>query len=229
MNLLDGIIMAVIAISTITAYYKGFLYTAYRLISTVMSIYLSNLWYRPIKDILGKTFLYGSLQQLAMRNVGEIKNVMGLNEQTRFIDNTNMAIPGIIKDGLIRNNNPEIYKLLGANNFEEYMGGYIANFYLSIITFIILLAIIKAVLSLVGGSIHMLSKLPVIGFADRLIGLVVGAIRGFIIIWISSLLTALLVAIPKFHGLSGQLSQSILGKWFYENNMLLDIINQLFT
>ena len=228
MNLLDGIIIAVIALSAITAYYRGFLYTTFKVLSTIIAIYLSSIWHQPINSILSKTFLYDLLQKIAMSNVEGIQNLMGLSEQTRFIDNTNMLVPETVKEGLIRNNNPEIYKMLGADNFNEYIGGYIADFYLNIIAFIILLALIKAVLSLIGESIRLLSKLPIIGFADRWLGLVVGIIRAFIGIWISAIVMTFLIGIPRLHGLSEQLSQSNLGMWFYENNLILDIINQLF-
>lgn len=228
MNLLDGIIIAVIALSAITAYYRGFLYTTFKVLSTIIAIYLSNIWHQPINSILSKTFLYDLLQKIAMSNVEGIQNLMGLSEQTRFIDNTNMLVPETVKEGLIRNNNPEIYKMLGADSFNEYIGGYIADFYLNIIAFIILLALIKAALNLIGESIRLLSKLPIIGFADRWLGLVVGIIRAFIGIWISAIVMTFLIGIPRLHGLSEQLSQSNLGMWFYENNLILDIINQLF-
>lgn len=228
MNLLDWIIIAVIAISAITAYYKGFLHTIFEMLSTVFSIYLSYIGYKPINSMLRKTFLYEWLQKIAMGNAADLHSAMGLSEQTKLINDISLPIPSSIKEGLIRNNNPEIYKLLGADNFQEYMGGYIANFYLSIIAFILVLAVVKAVLHLVGQSIQVVAKLPLIRFADRWLGLGIGFIKGFIGIWIGTIVMAFLIGLPSFHQLSELLVQSSLGKWFYENNMILDVIDQLF-
>lgn len=229
MNTLDWIIIAVIAISAIAAYLRGFLYTIFQMLSTIVAIYLSYRWYQSINSILRKTVLYNWLQQVAISNVDGIQGAMGLNEQTKLIERLNLPVPGGIKEGLIRNNNPEIYKLLGADNFKEYIGGYIANFYLSIIAFVVLLCVVKAVLYLIGQSVQLLAKLPIISFADKWLGLGLGLIKGFVGIWIGTIVVAFLVGFPKFQTLSVLLSESTLGKWFYENNMILDIIDQLFV
>lgn len=228
MNTLDWIIIAVIAISAIAAYYRGFLYTTFKMLSTVIAIYLSYRGYRPINSILRQTFLYGWLQKVALSNAAGLHSAMGLNDQTKLIDSLGLPIPASIKEGLVRNNNPEIYKLLGADNFQEYVGGYIANFYLSIIAFVLLLFVVKAVLHLMGESIQLVARLPFIRFADKWLGLGVGFIRGVLGIWISTIILAFLIGFPKFHDLSALLSESTIGKWFYENNMILDIIDQLF-
>lgn len=228
MNTLDWMIIAVIAISAIAAYYKGFLYTTFKMLSTIIAIYIAYIGYKPINSILRKTFLYSWLQKVATNNVNGIQETIGLNEQTKLIDHLNLPIPSHIKEGIIRNNNPEIYKLLGVDNFKEYIGGYIANFYLSIIAFIILWCVVKAILYLIGGSINILTKLPIICFADRWLGLLVGFIKGVVGIWIGTIILAFLIGLPNFQALAVLLSDSILGQWFYENNLILDIIDQLF-
>lgn len=228
MNTLDWMIIAVIAISAIAAYYKGFLYTTFKMLSTIIAIYIAYIGYKPINSILRKTFLYSWLQQVATNHVNGIQEIIGLNEQTKLIDHLNLPIPSSVKEGIIRNNNPEIYKLLGVDNFKEYIGGYIANFYLSIIAFIILWCVVKAILYLIGESIHILAKLPIISFADKWLGLFVGFIKGVVGIWIATIILAFLIGFPKFQTLSVLISESTLGKWFYENNLILDIIDQLF-
>lgn len=228
MNTLDWIIIAVIAISAIAAYFRGFLYTTFKTLSTILSLYLSYIGYKSVNSILRETFLYDWLQKVAVSNVNGIQEAMGLNEQTKLIDALSLPIPSGIKEGLVRNNNPEIYQLLGADNFKEYIGGYIANFYLSIIAFIILLCVVKAVLYLIGESIQVLAKLPIINFADRWLGLGIGFIKGVMGVWIGTIVMAFLVGLPKFQGLAVLLSESTIGKWFYENNLILDIIDQLF-
>lgn len=228
MNTLDWIIIAVIAISAITAYYMGFLYTTFKMLSTVFAAYLAYIGYKPINSILRKTFLYNWLQEVAVSNVAGLQNAMGLNEQTKLINSLSLPIPSGIKEGLVRNNNPEIYKLLGADDFKAYMGGYIANFYLSIIAFILLLLAIKAVLYLVGESIRIVARLPIINFADKWLGLGIGLIKGFLAIWIGTIVMAFLIGLPKFRILGTLLVESTLAKWFYENNLILEIMDQLF-
>ena len=229
MNALDWIIIAAIGVSAIAAYFRGFLYTTFKMLSSVIAIYLSYIGYKPINSMLRRTVIYSWLQKAAMDNANGLQEAMGLNEQTKLIECLKLPIPSSIQEGLIRNNNPEIYKLLGAESFKEYIGGYIANFYLSIIAFIILWCFVKAILHLISENIRMLTKLPVINFADKWLGFGLGLIKGVIGIWIGTIVIAFLIGFPKFQALYVLLSQSTLGKWFYENNLILSIIDQLFV
>ncbi|NLI89444.1 MAG: CvpA family protein [Epulopiscium sp.] len=228
MNKIDLIIIAVIIISGVTAYFKGFLYTIFKTLSTLLSLYLSYRWYQPINNILKGTPLYGWLQKLAISNVAGLQGAMGLNDQTRLINSLNLPVPEVVKEGLVYNNNPEIYKLLGVDNFAEYVAGYIANFYLSIIAYILLLAVIKSIMHIIGGSIKGVSRMPVISFFDRWLGLSVGLVKGVIGVWIATIIMAVMIVFPRFNSLAVLLSQSTLAKWFYENNLILDIIDQIF-
>lgn len=229
MNTIDLIIIAVIIISGVTAYYKGFLYTIFKTLSTLLSLYLSYKWYQPINTILKGTPLYGWLQKLAISNVAGLQGAIGLNEQTQLINSLKLPVPEGVKEGLVYNNNPEIYRLLGVDTFTEYVAGYIANFYLSIIAFILLLAVIKSIMYIIGGSIRGLSRMPVISFFDRWLGLSVGLFKGVIGVWIATIIMAVMVVFPGFNNLAILLSQSTLAKWFYENNLILDIIDQIFV
>ena len=69
MNTLDWIIIAVIAISAIAAYYMGFLYTTFKMLSTVFAVYLSYIGYKPINSILRKTICAGSITILFIQNM----------------------------------------------------------------------------------------------------------------------------------------------------------------
>ena len=228
MNILDLIVIAVILYNGIRAYYKGFLYTAFQTVSTIVALVLSYVLYKPINLILRKTFLYGSLQKATAGQLTSVQETLGLQAQTQFINSIKLPIPNIIKENLIRHNNPEIYKILGVDNFSEYIGGYIANFLINIIAFIIVWSLVKVVLYIVGESLHIISKLPIINFADKWLGLGLGAIKGIIGIWIATIVMAILIALPKFQTIAVLLSESTLAKWFYENNIVLAIVDQLF-
>ncbi len=230
MNILDWIAIAMIVISGIRAYYRGFLYTGFQTVSTMIAIFLSYVIYKPINIILRQTFIYNWLQKVA---TGQItingQSPTSLQAQSEFIHKSNLPIPNMIKENLIRNNNPEVYKLLGASDFKEYIGGYIANFFISMIAFMIVWSVVKALIYLLGESLHIIGKLPIINIADRWLGLGLGFIKGALGIWIITIVMAILIPFPKFHTLAVLLNESLLAKWFYENNLVLAIIDQLFV
>lgn len=229
MNILDLIVIAIIVSSGIRAYYRGFLYTTFQTLSTIVSLVLSYMIYKPINVILRKTFLYGWLQKAAMGQLLNEQDPSGVQGQAQLIKSIKLPIPDSVKENLIHNNNPEVYKLLGVDSFKEYIGGYIANFLLNIIAFIIVWLVVKALLYVVGQSLQMISKLPIISFADKWLGLGIGFIKGVIGIWIATIVMAILIVFPKFQQIGVLLSDSSIAKWFYENNIVLEIIDQLFV
>lgn len=229
MSILDLIIIAIIVYSGARAYYKGFLYTAFQTVSTVLSLVLAYVVYKPINLILRKTFLYDSLQKIVMGKMVDGQNPVGLQAQAQLINGSDLPIPGNIKEHLVQNNNPEVYKLLGVSSFQEYIGGYIANFLISVIAFVIVLCLVKAIISIVARSIQTISRLPLINFADKWLGLGLGFIKGLIGVWIATIVMAVLILLPKFQTLAVMLNESTLGKWFYENNIVLELIDQLFV
>ena len=123
----------------------------------------------------------------------------------------------------------EVYKLLGVDSFQEYIGGYIANFLLNIIAFIIVWCLVKVILYVADESLQIIAMLPVIKFADRWLGLGFGLIKGAIGVWIATIIMAILIVLPKFQQVGVLLSDSSIARWFYENNIVLEIIDQLFV
>jgi len=229
MNILDLIVIAIIVISGVRAYYRGFLCTVFQTLSTIIALVLSYMIYKPINVILRKTFLYGWLQKAAMGQIFNQENPTGLQGQTQLINTIKLPIPNNIKENLIRNNNPEVYKLLGVDSFQEYIGGYIANFLLNIIAFIIVWCLVKAILYVADETLQIITMLPVIKFADRWLGLGFGFIKGAIGVWIATIVVAILIVLPKFQQVGVLLSDSSIARWFYENNIVLEIIDQLFV
>lgn len=229
MNILDLVIIAIILMSGIKAYRKGFIYTIFKALSNVLAIIIAYVSYKPINTILRGTPLYEWLKNLTMDRIFTEQVPTGLSQQAQLISELKLPIPHSIQDNLMRNNNPEVYRLLGVENFKEYIGGYIANFYLSIFAFIILYFVVKSILYILGGGLQIISNLPIIRFADQWAGFGIGIIKGFIGVWIGIIVVVFLIGIPRFQRLLILLSESIVGKWFYENNFILDMIDQLFV
>lgn len=228
MNILDWIVIAIIVFNGVRAYYKGFLYTGFQTLSTLAALVLSYMIYKPVNVILRKTFVYGWLQSTTMEQLANGQEAIGLQAQTQLINTLQLPIPDNIKEHLIRQNNPEVYKLLGVDSFAEYVGGYIANFLLNIIAFIIVWCVVKAVLYIIGESIQIIAKLPIINFADKWLGLGLGVIKGVLGIWIATIVIAIFIPLPKFQEVAILLNESTIAKWFYENNVVLALIDQLF-
>lgn len=115
---------------------------------------------------------------------------VGRETQMTLIDR--LSLPESIKKGLITNNNPEIYKLLKADSFIDYVADYVATILTngvgSIVSFILAFVAMKIVVWTLG----FMSSLPVLRGLDRIAGGAVGLAKGLIFLWILGLAATVL-------------------------------------
>lgn len=87
---------------------------------------------------------------------------------------------------------------------------------------IVLGIVASGVISIVLGLI---SKLPIIGTADHLLGLAAGAVNGLLIVWVAFYLIAVLSATPIGSNIITQINASEYLMFLYENNPILSIMS----
>lgn len=92
-------------------------------------------------------------------------------------------IPQIFKGLLLSNNNSEIYKSLGVDNFVQYVAKYLSKIIINIISFLLIFVIITIILRAIVFALDIIANLPVLGFLNRLAGGVVGAFGALVIVW----------------------------------------------
>ena len=90
--------------------------------------------------------------------------------------------------------------------------------------------ILKMVL---GMSIKLLSSiiehLPVISTFNKQGGMCIGVVKGLLMISIIGLILPILIEIPVISAFHSEIQTSYLGKWLYENNLIIIIYNNLFN
>lgn len=135
-------------------------------------------------------------------------------------------IPEAIQKMLLENNNNEVYTALGVQTFGEYIGTYIAKVIADIIAFLVTFIAVFIVVRILLGMLNIFDKLPLVGGANHLVGGILGAGIGILIIWILFIVITLLYNTSFGVVCMKEISESEILTKLYDSNILLKYITK---
>lgn len=229
MNVADAIILIFFLVNGWIAYRRGFVLSFFKLLSFVISIFLSYNIYPVVSTFLrNNTPLFEKIKNQVTPTILIPEGVQTntLEGQTNFINE--LGIPKLLKDALIENNNSEIYDILKVDGLKDYIAGYIANICINIISMIVVLLVVSIGLKIIIGILDIISKLPIINSVNHLFGLLFGFVSGLLQIWIFFTILFIFQANPSFEKIFVFLGESSIARYLYEYNLLLNWVVGLF-
>lgn len=227
--MLDLCILAILLIFAFIGSKRGLIDAALTFFSSLGALILSFIIYPVINVILKMTPLYIHINEWINNRLSGINFGSGVQAQGRAITENITWLPQFIGETLVKNNNTEVYKVLGVQNVVDYVSISITNVVIAMlavfITWFVLKCVLVGSLRMVG---NMIAKLPVISSFNHLGGFLIGLIKGLLTFWIVTLIIPCIIAIPTYQGFETYIQTSILFKWLYENNLVVLALQQLF-
>lgn len=196
--IVDLIIIAIVAVSTFLAYQKGLVNLAIGLCAFVVSIVITVILYQPISNLV---IHVTSIDEMIEDAIYEKANDI-LKKDEKQEDLTNQVIE-MAKDEML----PETARNLAVNIVT---GGVI----------ILLFIGVRITLTFVSAFANAVAKLPIIDQINKAGGLVYGALRGILILYVILLVMHIPTQINSNNAIYESIQQSYLGKTMYENNIL---------
>ena len=144
---------------------------------------------------------------------------MNRSEQIRFIEN--LKIPQPLKEQLETYNNAEGYERLGADDFGSYLVNYLANLITNAVAFIVTLVVVWILVWILFSALKVFTYLPLVGTADRLLGLVLGLIQGVLIVWLLFLILSMFGSTPAGESMLKEINQNPFLSYLYNSNLFL--------
>lgn len=233
MNWVLILVIAILAGYTLTGYTKGFLKIAYSLVSWIVILVFVIFATPHIQDYLrNNTSIYNKVVEYCEETVHESieherqENSDGAADLAE--NETFAAIAQRLPEGILE----ELKERAGeiTDGFMEDYGIYdktaaaLADLLLQgIATLIAMLAglVVSAALSAVLGFI---AKLPLIGFANKILGLAAGAANGLLIVWFAFYLVAVLCTTGFGSAVIMHIYSNEFLTYLYENNIVLNIL-----
>ena len=228
-NILLVVVIAILAISAVNGYRKGFLRIAISLFTiilvicvvTVVSPYVSNY-------LTNHTKVYDRLREKVIEvfadNNAQYDNTIEEN-QIKTIESYDL--PEVITTCLISNNKTEVYQALMVSLFEDYVAGYLAKMIINAISFIGCFLMLGIFVWFVIFSADIIAKIPIIKGFNRLLGLFAGLIKGLLIIWVGFFVAIVFFGNTLGSQMISYINQSVILTVLFNNNMLAKFITSL--
>lgn len=106
-----------------------------------------------------------------------------------------------------------------ANGIHNYQGGHFANVVI-VVLLLAVIGVIHSVLRIVFFSVKLISKLPIVHWADKLLGVVVGAAEVILLLWTVYLFTMMMDLGSVGQMIIGCTKSNSILVWLYEHNYL---------
>lgn len=194
MSWLFWVLLVLVLVFAIQGFRKGLIRTAFAMFFFVMVTFITA-WITPyISEYISthtkwENKIERTCENMITQAIGN-QDDLSLNAQLAFIEE--LPLPQTVKDVMIENNNNEIYHQLSIASFGEYISGFIANGIMNGIVFVIAFIVAGLLMKMIMFAIDILTELPVIGFANRLGGFLLGSIQGIVWVWIIFLVITIL-------------------------------------
>lgn len=224
MNIFLIVVGIIFLLGFIIGYKRGFIKIVASLVITLATILLVMMISPTVsKFLLEHTSLENMVEKHCTKVLADkVTEELTRDEEIALIEGAEM--PQFIRDLLIDNNNVEVKESLGVTTFQEYTTGYLAKLFADILAFLLTFIVITIVARIVMYVFGILSKLPVIGGLNRMLGGITGLAFALLIVWIGFVVITLLYQTPFAATCFEYIEQSVALKWLYDNNILIKFI-----
>lgn len=229
MNIVDIIIIAILALSVLVGLYRGFVASVASLGSCALSIGLS-FWLSPklVDLIKGNPDFLRTLMSYtdASSRLGDLNlsltNVSGLTQEKIAEILTRVNLPEPLSTLLKNNLSNQIYG--AAANVGDYVSQTIVGAVLSVIAFILCFIVIFILSHFLLNFLKAVFKFPVLKQLNSLVGGAFGLLRGVLLCFIAFTLLPLLQTVLPLDVVTEAVSASSLAPLFNSGNLILAVM-----
>ena len=234
MNWLFYTVVVVLLIGALVGYRRGAIRIAVSLLAIIITLGVTFLLTPRVTDIVieqtsadewieekGQDVLESVLNESWQAKEDEDKE-MTKQFQSQLIENA--EVPQIIKDYFQRNNNPEVYTLLGAENFTDYITKSISRLIISLVVSVCIFAVVSLVIRLILYALDVVPVLPVIGTVNRLAGALFGTVAALLVIWLAFMLITVFCTAESGMKLMTMINENEFLSFLYNNNYVMKMV-----
>lgn len=218
--IIDVIVLAIILIPTIQGFYKGLSTILYGILATIVAVVVTLCIYKPIAGVvIDKT----EIDEYFAKGIYNILSNQNF-EETGLIDHNKTNMSEQVVD-IINKYLTEALKK-SADSVFEYTSIKLSHLMVNLLTLIIMIIIFRIGLAFLKIVIDIISNLPIIKQIDKSGGMILGFLKGFLIVYIIFAVFSTFSPIFENSGILGMIQESKLGSVLYNNNLILRIISK---
>ena len=209
--ILDLVILGIILLNIFICYKKGLVKLAVGLVAVLVSIILALLLYKPVSNLI--------IEKTEIDN--KIENAIIGNFTTKQDNEVEVDDSGFMKyieqyvDDTVNKTKNEIV---------TEAAGTIAVKVINIGVIILIFVVARLILILLTFITDLITELPIIKQFNEIGGVLYGVVKALLIIYVILAIAFFLVYVTGNVTISEAISSSYITKFFYNNNILLNII-----
>jgi len=217
---LDTYVLLAIALFVLLGYAKGIIKMAFGLLSIVLAIILSRLFYPIISNFLMGSVLYEHIVSWVVNYMALSETVTEMSVSTGTDMLNSLPLPQSLVDMVA----PllDVTTFVDVSSVEQSIGGVFAALIVNLISMVIMFIAVMFAVRLIGAALNLVSKLPVLNMTNRLLGAGAGLILGIFVVWVG-LIAFTVFFLPINTSYLEMLYDSTIALWFYERNPLLSM------
>ncbi len=223
MNWLVILVLLFLGAYMIRGYHNGLIKTVFSICAVFLALMVASLGSSTLGGVLkDNETIYKAVNSKVVKTLEVESEAKSNEDQQNYIDS--LPIPKRLKDALEENNNKKVYELMDTSKFGDYVSGYITGMILNAIAFVLLFVVTLILVRVLANVLDIVSRLPVLHSLNKIGGLFLGILHGFVVLWI------LCVALTIFSGTGiGEtcfkaINDSVFLSLIYNNNLLLHFV-----
>ncbi len=232
LNWVDIVISLILIYNIFRGFTKGFVRSVAGLLGYVVSLILARAYYKSTAIYISTEYTWFRNVKLSISN--HIKSSFSSSPNAGYISPdtidmgmlNNLNLPSNIK-GEITNFFTEFTSMNTGGNaidrFADYFSGFILNGIAFLLIFFACLFIIKIIALILDSFV----KLPILKQVNQLSGIIFGAIKGFIIVYLIMTIVVFSTPIVSNTFVMDSIKASVIGNFFYNYNIFLFIIDNV--
>ncbi len=200
----DLLVLGIIALFTFIGYKQGLVKVAIKILSFFIAIIVAMALYKPVSNIIVKNT---SIDDNIKNTIIEKIKPEGMESDQEIIVENDLT-----------------NKIIGkANNTIEEVANVFSIRLIEIGTLLIIYILLRIALKFVSVLADFIAKLPILKQINKAGGLIYGVIKGIVIVY--TILAIIYLVSPLIKtDISKKINNSLITKYIYNNNILLDII-----
>lgn len=228
MNWLAVGVIVVLLVSCINGYRRGFVkevVSAFFVVLALLAVWAIHPYVNQF--LVEHTPVYEGIADTCLEFLQEETAVEEETGQENLI--VELPLPSFLKEGIVENNQSEVYELLGVNTFLEYVAGYVAELLTSGIAFLLSYLLASVLIHLVVFGLDIMTRLPVLRGLNRFAGIFVGGIRGLLFVWIVFLIITVCWNTSWGRTCIQMIDEDLFLSYLYEKDIFVKLFLSIFS
>lgn len=224
MNWMLILVVLVLAWNLVWGFSKGALRVLYSMVAWILILVFVT-WATPyVSNLLTEyTALDDNIEAVCTEKLHEMVHSLDTLPDDSADSDDVIRLPGVILDKLFGTDGVTD-RLLEESGVYENVAERASELAVKAVTYVLVFLLTFIVFRLLAFALDLVSKLPLIGEVNHLLGLLAGAVKGFLLVWLAFAFIAMVRATAAGAALTSLIYESELLLWLYENNLVLQII-----